>query len=100
MTNAYKKLSGLPFEDMGRKETRLRLDREAQIAQSAATAGPRQNKKRSEPLGTDGRGRRYWALKADPNFVFTQVNYIFTFTWVLSRLSFALLTLSLPICVD
>jgi hypothetical protein len=73
VSNAYKKLSGQPFEDMGKKETRARLDREVLIAQSAATQGPRQAKKRSEPLGTDSRGRRFWALKSDPNFIFTQV---------------------------
>ena len=77
VSNAYRRLSGLPCEDLGKAATRAKVDLEMQVAQSAAAAfHSKQLKKRSEPLGVDCRGRRFWALKSDPDFIFTQVIWL------------------------
>ena len=77
VANAYRRLAGQPHEEMGRAAAKARLERERWTAEQVAGTS-RQAKRRSEPLGVDGGGRRYWAVKSDPTMVFTQVRAFVT----------------------
>jgi hypothetical protein len=72
VANAYKRLSGQAAEGMGRTEAKAKLEKEYDSLRLSMSKR-KHSKTRSEPIGVDCSGRRYWVLKKDPDFIFTQV---------------------------
>jgi hypothetical protein len=72
VAQAYKRLSGQAAEGMGRTESKARLEKEFDCLRQSMSK-TKHSKARSEPIGIDCSDCRYWVLKKDPNFIFTQV---------------------------
>lgn len=72
VANAYRRLSGQAAEGMTRAESKARLEKEYDYLRQSMSKR-KNSKARSEPIGVDCSGRRFWALKQDPGFIFTQV---------------------------